>query len=330
MNLSAQRDPDPLVTVSGLRVSYGSVEALKGISLELAPGHIVALVGPNGAGKTTFFRSLFGELPKQDGTVRICGLDPFTLKDRRKIWTVARWVPDTPRLYDELTVMEFLEFAARCYRVPGSMILPLVADLTMNLGLADDLGRRIKSLSFGNQRKVHIAAGFLSGASGPRVLVLDEPYIGLDPSARLVLSQVLRQYVNPSGSGSERTIMISSHSLAELSSVADHAVMIAAGSIAAAGPISELAASYSHELSYEMTLFDEQAERLADILARSFEIPCRVLGKRSLVVRCADADAVQHVVRFLGRPDSPFRLRELKEEFSPLERVFLEGMEKVE
>jgi ABC-2 type transport system ATP-binding protein len=328
--LKATANADPLVAIEGLRINYGATEALRGVSLDLLPGHVVAVVGPNGAGKTTFFRALFGELPRRGGTVRVCGLDPFRPEDRRRLWSVARWVPDTPLLYEELTVFEFLEFIALSYGVPRGMIAALVADLAINLGLADALKQRIKTLSFGNQRKVHIAAGFFSGPSGPRVLVLDEPYIGLDPSARLLLSQVIRQYVNSGGVLSERAVLISSHSLAELSAVADFAVMIAAGRVVASGPIRELAAGSDTDLGYELTLFDENAAELARALEGRFEISCRVVHARSLALACADPSAVQQVLRFVSEPRSPFRLRELKEELTSLERVFLEGMEKAE
>ena len=303
--MSTRTAHEPLVSIEGLRVSYGSAEALPGVALELQAGHVVAVVGPNGAGKTTFFRALFGELPKQEGTVHVCGLDPFKPGDRRRLWSVARWVPDTPLLYEELTVFEFLEFVAISYGVPRGIIPAMVADLTMNLGLAEALAKRIKTLSFGNQRKVHIAAGFFSGSSGPRVLVLDEPYIGLDPSARLLLSQTLRQYVNPGGVVSERAVLISSHSLAELGAVADYAVMIAAGRVVASGPIRELAAGTDTDLGYELTLFDETAEELARTLERDFEIACRVLHKRSLSLVCRDPDTVQKVMRRTSPTPTP-------------------------
>jgi ABC-2 type transport system ATP-binding protein len=312
-----------LVSAENVCVTYGAIQALQGISLSLFPGHVVALVGPNGAGKTTLIRTLFGESQLAEGTVRIAGLNPFAPKDQRRLCSVARFVEDTPILYPELTVREQLEFVARAYAVPRSQAKADVVSRAMDFGIADQLDRRIKTLSLGTKQKIHVASGFFSGASGPRVLVLDEPTTGMDPPSRILLAEVLKRWVTQSETS--RLVIISSHNLAELSSLADVAILMNTGEIVKSGLIRDIAAQSDLKLSYEITLFDERADILAETLKAALNIDAQILGNRSLKVTLEHSvSRVQELVCLLSQRDQPFSLRELRETFSPLERFYLQ------
>lgn len=310
----------PLAVVEGLVVTYGEREVLKGVSLKLLPGRITALVGTNGFGKTTLLRALFGEISWQSGSVSLCDLDPAIFEDRRRLWQHARWIGDTPVLYDELTIREFLGFSARSYGVPEPQVATIIEDRAMNLGLTAHLDERIGTLSFGTKRKVHVASGFFSGTSGPRVLALDEPTAGLDPPSRQLLAQALRQYV---GGDSERAILFSSHHLDELNQIADDVVVLDGGTKIEDGPIGELDAARDTALRYELTLFDARAEELVGAIPADLGVDCWVIDARRVALTCPDADAVQALLRVASGAKTPFRVRELREDLSPLARVFV-------
>ncbi len=313
---------EPLVRVLNLSVRYGDKLALENVSFEVPPGRLVAVVGPNGAGKTSLFRALFGEGGEASGEVRLCGLDPFDPRDRSRLWSEARWVSEDVLLYDELTVREFLAFMAHAFGVPRGEVQRSALRIAQDLGLAVQLDRLVGNLSQGDRRKVHIAAGFFSGEGGPRVLVLDEPTNGLDPPARVGLAGVLRDYVQPGGARSDRSVLIASHNLAELSSLADHVIMLDAGKVKASGSRDELLARMGGGLRYELVLFDDHAAELAELLARDCGLVCQVLGPRTLTFEDADAALVRRVLRLLADAGDRFQVRELKEQMTPLEGIF--------
>ena len=317
---------EPLVRVDNLSVSYDDHPALEGVSFEILAGRIVALVGPNGAGKTSLFRTMFGRQPKLSGRVQLCGLNPFDERDSRRLWTVARWIEDALHLYEELTVREFLEFSGRAFGVPEDMLASRAMDTAMNLELHERMDARINSLSLGMKRKVHIATGFLSGRSGPRVLVMDEPTEGLDPPSRLNLGEFLRRYVNPGGMGSDRAVLISSHNLAELSSFADDILMLDHGRLVQSGTVQELLAQQQTDLHYEISLFEDQAEGLADALTDALQLDCRPNGGLSVHVECPDIGSVHRLLHYLAEHTARFRVRELRERRTSLERLYYRKM----
>jgi ABC-type multidrug transport system ATPase subunit len=318
--------PAPLVSIRSLSVSYGGrALALDDVSLDIFPGRVVAVVGPNGAGKTTLLRSFFGDTPRIAGTVRLGDRDPFAIEQRRGLWAVARWVGFTSTLYEELSIREFLEFSARAYGVPEERVRFLTEDIAENLGLTGDLELRIKRASDGTKRKAHVASGFFSGVSGPRVIVLDEPTNGLDLAARQILARHLQRYVHPDGHPGDRAVLISSHNLAELSAMADYVVILSQGRIVRTGTIHELDAERTTDLRYVLTLFDEGAAALVEALrAPPFELDCEVRDTRAVSFTAPDPETVERVVQLVADPGTPFRLRELREALSPLERIYIQ------
>ncbi len=311
-----------LVEISGLSVSYGDKRAISSVSLVVPPGRIIAVVGVNGAGKTTLLRALFGEVPMTEGNIRVCGLNPFDLRDRRRLWSVARWVGDTSYLYEELTVRENLEFLARVYGVPDRQVAAATENVMLDLDLTSVAHERVKRLSFGTQHKVHIASGFFSGANGPRLAVFDEPTTGLDPPSRAMLMRVMAQYVKPNDIVSERSLLISSHNLSELSAIADSIVMLNAGSVVAVGPVDEIAARDESSLQYDIRLFDAHASQLAADLQAALSVYCDVKDRCTVSLTCDSVRKVAELMQYLGRSDKPFRVREVRERLTVLERVF--------
>jgi ABC-2 type transport system ATP-binding protein len=208
---------EPSIEVQHLIRHYGHKPALAGVDLAIGPNSIAALIGPNGAGKTTLLHLLVGLLEPTEGSVRLLGRSPRPLASA--VAPLVQVVGDRhePPGYARLRDLVDLQHAA-CPKFDRRLCGRLIAD--HNLSLSSRFG----TLSKG-QRRWTLAA--LALASNPRVLILDEPADGLDPSARRMLYEHLRQYVNDTGA----TVLVASHVLSDLERVADEVVVLRAGRV---------------------------------------------------------------------------------------------------
>jgi ABC-2 type transport system ATP-binding protein len=212
---------DLVISARGLRKSYGPLEAVRGIDLEVRRGEIFAFLGPNGAGKTTTVEILEGYRARTAGEVDVLGLDPANggSEWRGRIGIVLQ----QSRMHPELTVRESLEMFAGYYRAPRS-----VDETIEQVGLADRAGARVGRLSGGQQRRLDVALALIGD---PELLFLDEPTTGFDPSARRRAWELvagLREL--------GKTIFLTTHYMEEAQVLADRVAIIAAGQIVAEGP----------------------------------------------------------------------------------------------
>jgi ABC-2 type transport system ATP-binding protein len=207
---------DPIVRVTNLRHAYGERVALDGVSLSVEPGEIFALLGPNGSGKTTLFRILSTLVAAPAGAVLIDGHDPAVDRDavRRRLGVVFQ----SPSLDRQLTAAENLTHQGHLYGLRGTDLRRRVADALAAVGISDRAGERVDRLSGGMRRRVEIAKGLLHR---PRVLLMDEPSTGLDPSARIELYHHLRRI---SGAGGV-TVLLTTHILEEAEGASRVAIM---------------------------------------------------------------------------------------------------------
>ncbi|HVY48023.1 MAG TPA: ABC transporter ATP-binding protein [Minicystis sp.] len=220
-----------MIEIENLTKYYGERKAVGPLSCSIQDGEIVGLLGLNGAGKTTTLRVLACDLLPSSGTVRVDGLDvvdrPHEVRGR------IGYLPDTPPLYGEMTVREYLAFVARLRGLSRGDVDARVRDAID----VTELGRRaddvIASLSHGYKQRVGIAQAIVHG---PRLLVLDEPITGLDPKQIVEMRKLLRSL------GGKHTIVLSSHILSEISETCDRILVIADGRIADAGTEAELQA----------------------------------------------------------------------------------------
>ena len=221
-----------MIRVTDLRKSYGATEAVRGISFDVHPGEVLGLVGPNGAGKTTTLRCLSGILPPTSGSVNIAGhdlkLDPVGAKSK------LAWIPDDPRLFENLTVEEHLRFIGRLYRVEDAeQRIPRLLD---EFELAGKAGELPGALSRGMKQKLSIACAFIHR---PKVILFDEPLTGLDPLAiRRAKDSIVRQAEEGA------SIIVSSHLLALVEEIAHRVLVIMEGTKAAHGTMEELKAAH--------------------------------------------------------------------------------------
>jgi ABC-2 type transport system ATP-binding protein len=217
--------PDPVISIKGLRMSYGQTEAVRGIDLEVMPGEIFGFLGPNGAGKTTTVEILEGYRRRTGGEVRVLGEDPGGAgrEWRERIGIVLQ----TNRLDPYLTVRESLELYA------GYFHRPLGVDEVIGLvGLEEKAEDRARKLSGGQQRRLDVGMALIGD---PELLFLDEPTTGFDPSAR-------RQFWDVIAGLRElgKTIFLTTHYMEEAQRLADRVTIIAAGQIVARGTPADL------------------------------------------------------------------------------------------
>ncbi|MGI9033756.1 MAG: ABC transporter ATP-binding protein [Acidimicrobiales bacterium] len=210
-----------VIEVEGLRKSYDSFVAVHDLDLSVEAGEVVAVLGPNGAGKTTTVEILEGYRSRDEGQVRVLGMDPASggAELRQRIGIVLQECGITPYL----TVAEVLHMHADCYRAPRRV--PEVIEL---VGLQEKADARVKTLSGGQQRRLDLALGLIGD---PELLFLDEPTTGFDPTARRQAWEVVR---NLGSLG--KTILLTTHYMDEAQVLADSVVVIAAGRVVAEGP----------------------------------------------------------------------------------------------
>ena len=198
------------VSAQGLSRKFGAHTAVAGVSLALKRGEILGFLGPNGAGKTTTMQMLTGNLAPSLGAISICGIDLFEAPTAAK----ARigYLPETPPLYRELTVREYIDLAARLHRVPKTTRDAAVTAALADCGLTDVAKRLIGALSKGYQQRVGIAQAIVHR---PDVVILDEPTVGLDPNQIREIRNLIRNL------GRDCSVILSTHILPEVESVCD-------------------------------------------------------------------------------------------------------------
>lgn len=229
-------DPRPplegaIVTVRDLTKRYRNVTAVDAVDLDVPSGSIFGLIGPNGAGKSTTFSILASLLSPSSGSVSVCGLDPGvdTYEVRRRIG----YMPDQLGLYGALNATEYLEFFAASYKLERPQWPALIDGLLELVGMGGKAHVDVDSMSRGMKQRMSLARALVHD---PELLILDEPASGLDPRARVELRELL-QSLSEMG----KTIIISSHILAELQELCTDLAIIEGGRLIASGTPSDIA-----------------------------------------------------------------------------------------
>ncbi len=219
-----------MIEISNLNKTFGSVHAVRGLSLHVPAGELFCFLGPNGAGKTTTIKIMTGLLSPSSGSVKIAGIDiqsdPVEVKKR------LGYIPDMPYLYDRLTTTEFIEFTGNLYSIPDDKVKDTIDTSFKIFGLADYRNSLIKDLSHGFRQRLIYCASFLHN---PEVLLIDEPLIGLDPYTIRLIKNMLK-----SKTRNGMTIFLTTHILALAEDIADRIGIILNGQLVALGSLKEL------------------------------------------------------------------------------------------
>jgi ABC-2 type transport system ATP-binding protein len=216
-----------------VRKVYGDVVALDGLDLDAAAGECVALIGHNGSGKTTAVRLAAGQLQPTAGTVTVAGIDVAGKADAPEARARLAFVPDTPVLYGDLTVGEHLELVALAHGL-GDQAAARIAALLEGLGLAERRDFLPGQLSRGLRQKTQLACALLRPF---KVLLLDEPVVGLDPPSQQALRRLLRR-----AAAGGATVVLTTHQLGFADGLADRVVILDQGHVVDAGPFERVVA----------------------------------------------------------------------------------------
>lgn len=220
-----------MIEVSHLTKQYGNHLAVDDVSFTVADGQICGLLGPNGAGKSTIMNILTGYLSATSGQVTVAGHPLPEEADAAK--ACVGYLPEQPPLYPEMTVQEYLTFAAELKGVKKAERKEQVYRAARRTGLETVLPRLIRSLSKGYKQRVGIAQALLGS---PRLIILDEPTVGLDPAQVIEIRKLIREL------GRAHTVILSSHILSEVQAVCQQILILSKGHLAAAGSLEELTA----------------------------------------------------------------------------------------
>lgn len=295
------------VTVSNLVKTYGTQNALDGISFSAAPGEILGFLGPNGAGKTTTMKILTCYLSQTAGEASVCGHDVVT--DSLEVRRQVGYLPEHNPLYKDMYVREYLRFAAKANRIGN--IQKRIGEMIDLTGLGREAHKPIGALSKGYRQRVGLAQAMLHD---PQVLILDEPTSGLDPNQLADIRKLIKEL------GQEKTVILSTHIMQEVQALCDRVIIIDRGSIVADDPIANLTNRLSGTTSL-VVAFDRAADakKLAALpgVERVETNPGAYAYRLSLK---AQADARADVFRFAV--DNDLVLLGMRKEEGSVEDVF--------
>src|SRR3954464_2722515 len=252
----------PLLTVQNLRVQFDTLRAVDDVSLTLNGGDLLGLIGPNGAGKTTLLRAIAGLQPLARGVARLLGetIEPGAGDVLRQLG----FTPDTPPVYEDLTVRKFLRFIAMGYDLTDSETNERIDFWLEKVWLTEKADQKIKTLSRGMKQRLGIARTLLPN---PALVLLDEPAAGLDPAGRVQFRQLLADLRDQG-----KTIIISSHILADMDEYCTHIAIMTVGVIQQFGTVGQITTGhdaarrrYLITLAHPVANLTEQLSALADV-----------------------------------------------------------------
>jgi len=226
-----------MITVKHVSKNFGSICAVNDVSFEVNKGEIVGFLGQNGAGKTTLMRILTGYLPATSGEVKIGGID--LLKDPLAVRRKIGYLPEIPPLYPNMTIWEYLKFAAQLKEVPTKELKSHLEKILSECNLTKVQNRIIGTLSLGYKQRVGIAQAIINE---PEVLILDEPTKGLDPIQIRQVRGLIKDLKE------KRTVILSTHILSEIEQMAQRVLMINEGKIIADDTLENLLTTHQGSL----------------------------------------------------------------------------------
>lgn len=228
-----------------VRVEYGDFVALPSLNLQLSAGDLLGFIGPNGAGKTTSLKAFAGLIPRAAGTISVLS-DPVEAGNTVALSRVG-FAPDTPPIYEDLTVADFLRFVGRAYRLQQNTVEERIDFWLEQLWLSDRRESKIKSLSRGMRQRVTVARTLLPD---PTLILLDEPAAGLDPAGRVQFRKMLGSLRDQG-----KALIVSSHILADLHEYCTHIAIMEAGHLREFGTVAQVVGGQKdNRCRYNITL----------------------------------------------------------------------------
>ena len=241
-----------MIEVSQLTKYYGDFCAIQNVSFSAQRGEILGLLGANGAGKTTTMRIITGFMPASEGTVTVEGYDVF--KESHEVRRRTGYLPENPPLYNDMTVSSYLKFVGRIKGVAGKEIAGSLDGVLERCSLTQVADRLIGRLSKGYRQRVGLAQALIHN---PAVLILDEPTIGLDPKQIIEIRSLIREL------SGDRTVILSTHILPEVSQICNKVVIIHEGRVVVEKSLKELTQGITLEEVFLRYISKEAEEQLS-------------------------------------------------------------------
>ena len=322
--MSSEAKPLPIVEVLNLAKKYGAIQALKGISFSIGKGEIVGFLGPNGAGKSTTLRILSGLIPADSGEAKVCGVD--LAEEEGEVRKHVGYLAENNPLPEDLRVVEYLDFRAKLKGLGGSRkrerirIALDICDLERKVS-----ERKIGNLSKGFRQRVGIADSLLAE---PRLVILDEPTIGLDPRQSAITRKMMERLRG------EVSFLLSSHILSEVEACCDRMIILSHGQIVAEGTLLDLQKEFINSTVFEIVAFGNRIDlqrvirKIDDTCELIQDDPVEVTGKRRFTFSTEKgSDVAESILKQLLEIDQ-FRVSEFQITRPDLETIFLRATKK--
>ena len=309
-----------MIEAHDLTMKYGDLYAVKSLDLNLQKGDVFGFIGPNGAGKTTTMRILATLLQPTWGEAYVCGHSIYT--DPREIRRLVGYMPDFYGVYDDMKVIEYLEFFAAAYRINGAARRKVCDEVLDLVDLGYKREALVTSLSRGMNQRLGLARVLLHD---PQVLLLDEPASGLDPRARIEIRGLLKEL-----RGLGKTIMVSSHILPELADICNKIGIIERGELLVNADVAEVMKQVRHQTVLNVSVADK-TEDAAKLLAaqedvESVDVPAPSPGSKErpkLIVVTLKSGVTDYSLLATMLVQRGYRLTLFREEELNLETAFL-------
>ena len=306
-----------MIEIEHLVKRYGSHMAVDDLSLLVEPGKIYGFLGPNGAGKSTTMNIITGYLVATAGTVKINGADVALEPEKAK--QCVGYLPELPPLYMDMTVKEYLDFAAELKKIEKGKRAKQVAEAMEMTGITDVSGRLIRNLSKGYKQRVGFAQAVLGN---PEIIILDEPTVGLDPKQIIEIRDLIKKL------GESHTVILSSHILTEISAVCDHVFIISKGKLVASDSTENLLERMTGNQQISLLVKAEAEAAEGALLALAGVERCELSEQREegtaalLISAKKDCDIREDIFHTCAEAQLP--ILEMKTAEKSLEDVFLE------
>jgi ABC-2 type transport system ATP-binding protein len=304
-----------MIEVKNLSKKFGNIVAVNGVSFTVNKGEVVGLLGPNGAGKTTTMRIVTCYLPATSGTALVAGFDVFenSLEVRKRVG----YLPENAPLYLDMPVLDFLQFISAIRGIPKQETKSRIRKMVEVCGLESVINRDIGELSKGFRQRVGLAQSLIHD---PETLILDEPTVGLDPTQIIEIRELIKEI------GKEKTVILSSHILPEVSATCNRIIIIHKGEIVGSGTPDEMAQSSKKSEIIHITikgpLEDIQRQLNGFPEVKEFKVASRDDGVNSFEIKSELGVDLSERLFFMV-VNNRWVLTELKKEIVNLEEIFL-------
>jgi ABC-2 type transport system ATP-binding protein len=300
-----------MIEVENLTRYYGSRRAINNLSFQIEKGEVVGFLGPNGAGKSTTMNIISCILPASTGTVKINRFDTF--EQSLEIRKMIGYLPETPPLYNDMTVAKYLDFAAGVRGVSSKNIPAAIERVIEKCSLKDVGHRIIGRLSKGYQQRVGLAQAMVHD---PEILILDEPTIGLDPIQIIEIRKLIQELAE------EHTIILSSHILPEITQICKRVIIINEGEIAAVDSLGGLTASLRKSERLSLTVRKSEDTIIKKLNSLDQVISASSTEENQFLIECSLRSNLQDDIAKLALENN-WGIIELKPISMTLEDIFL-------